>query len=71
VSRAWEADFVAVSVALGEPLPEVLEALGDAGVVRAGAIVRSLQSTSKSARAAALATALAEVVTDLERMELR
>jgi hypothetical protein len=70
VSRAWEVDFVAVSVALGEPMPAVLEALGSAGVQRAGEIVPRLQARAKSARAIALATALADVWKDVERMEL-
>jgi hypothetical protein len=70
VSRPWETDFVAVSVALGEPMPAVIEALGAAGARRAGPLVHSLQARSKSARAITLATALAEVFGDIERMEL-
>jgi hypothetical protein len=69
--RAWETDFVALSAALGEPIESVTAALGSAGALRAGAIVRDLQAKTKSARAMALAMALAEVVSDLERMELR
>ena len=71
MSRAWETDFVALSAALGEPMSSVTGALGSAGVLRAGEIVPLLQGTVKSARAMTLAMALAEVVADLERMELR
>ena len=71
MSRPWEADFVAVSVALGEPIASITEALGPEGTVRAGEIVQSLRARAKSARAIALATALAEISKDLEAMELR
>ena len=71
LSRPWEIDFVAVSAVLGEPMTAVTEGLGTAGVLRARELVNGLQATAKSARAMALAMALAEVVTDLERMELR
>ena len=71
MSRAWEVDFVAMSVALGEPLSAVVEALGPEGVLRAGDLVPTLHGRTKSTRALALATALAEVLTDLEEMELR
>jgi hypothetical protein len=71
VSRPWEVDFVAVSVALGEPMPQVVESLGAAGAMRAGEIVHTLQARAKTARAIALATALAEVWKDLEGMELQ
>jgi hypothetical protein len=70
VSRNWEVDFVAVSVALGEPMPRVTEALGGAGVLRAGELVQSLQGRTKTGRAIALATALAEVLSDLEAVGL-
>jgi hypothetical protein len=71
VRRPWETDFVAVSAALGEPLSAMGEALGSAGLHRAGTLVQRLESRAKSARAIALATALAEVFADLERMELQ
>jgi hypothetical protein len=71
MTRVWEVDFVAVSAALGEPMPGVAEALGSGGVIRAGELLRTLQGSTKSARAIALAAALAQVVSDLERMELR
>ena len=70
MSRPWEVDFVAVSTALGEPMTAVIEALGSEGVLRAGEIVRALQSPKRAARAVALATALAEVASALEEMEL-
>jgi hypothetical protein len=71
VSRPWEVDFVAVSAALGEPMTMVTAALGDAGTARAGGLVRALQSTTRSARATTLATALAAVAADLERLSPR
>jgi hypothetical protein len=71
VSRAWELDFVAVSVALGEPISAVIEGLGSEGVLRAQELMDRLQTRVKSTRAIALAAALAEVLTDLERMELQ
>lgn len=70
-SRPWEVDFVAVSTALGEPMTAVAQALGEVGVQRAGALVAALQSPTRSGRATALATALAEVASDLDGMELR
>jgi hypothetical protein len=72
MTRAWEVDFVAMSVALGEPMSAVVEALGPPGVARAGDLVQTLHpGRAKSTRALALATALAEVLTDLEEMEMR
>ncbi len=71
MSRVWERDFVAMSAALGEPMSAVAEALGRDGVARAGELLRTLQAGPKSARAISLAAALAQVVTDLERMELQ
>jgi len=71
VSRPWEIDFVAVSAVLGEPMTAVTEELGAGGVLRARELVSALQGTTRSARAAALAMALAEVALSLEQMELR
>ena len=71
MNRDWEVDFVAVSAALGEPMTAVAAALGDVGMARAGELVRALQATTRSSRAAALAAALATVAADLERLELR
>jgi len=71
MSRTWEVDFVALSLALGEPLPSILHALGDGGVLRADWLLERLDTRVKTARALALASVLAELVTDFERMELR
>ncbi len=71
MNRPWEVDFVAVSVALGESMLAIAEALGPAGMQRAEPIVRTLQARTKTARAIVLATALAEVFAELERMEMR
>lgn len=71
MSRGWEVDFVAVSAALGEPMSAVVEALGPTGVLRAGELVQTLQGRTKAGRAIALATALAEVLTELEGVALR
>ncbi len=70
MSRPWQVDFVAVSVALGEPMSAVAEALGDDGMLRAKEIVRALDSPERSARVEALAGALARVATDLQRQVL-
>ena len=64
----WEASFIAMSTALGEPLDEVTEAVGDAGVVHASELVRGLRSYNRSTRATAMAAVLAVVAAELDRM---
>ena len=65
---AWEASFIAMSAALGEPLDPITESLGDAGAARAADVLRGLRSKNRSTRATALAAALAGVVTELDKM---
>jgi hypothetical protein len=64
----WEASFIAMSAALGEPLEEAAESLGDAALVHATEIVRGLRSKNRSTRATAIAAALAVVAAELDRM---
>jgi hypothetical protein len=67
----WETAFVAVSAALGEPYDRAIDALGDAGAIRAGEIVHALRASRRSARARALANALASVAREIDAMALR
>ena len=60
-----------MSIALGEPMSAITGALGRAGVLQADGLLERLDAPVKSARVIALASAVAEVVADLERMELR
>jgi|HubBroStandDraft_4_1064222.scaffolds.fasta_scaffold947273_2 hypothetical protein len=69
--KTWEEAFVAVSAALDGTVEEAVHALGDAGMLRASDLVRGLRGEAKATRAYALATALADVATELVRMELR
>ncbi len=68
---SWEEAFVATCVTLGVPLADTLTAVGDAGALRASALVRGLREKDRSRRAHALATAIAEVATDLDAMRWR
>lgn len=64
----WEASFIAMSAALGEPLDEVSESLGEAGVAHAADLVRGLRSKNRSTRATSMAAVLALVAAELDRM---
>ncbi len=66
----WESGYVAMSAALGEPLEESIEALGDEGLARAAELIRGLKSRSRASRATALAAVLAAIAADLDRMAL-
>jgi hypothetical protein len=69
----WQAAFVAVSVAMGEPVDAACAALpgrvNDAS--RVASVVRGLRSASRGTRAGTLATTLAPVAIAIERTELR
>jgi hypothetical protein len=69
-AEAWEAAFVAVSVIAGEPLDAIGTALGETGMARAGEIVRALGSSSKEARARALARTVSEVALAIDAARL-
>jgi hypothetical protein len=64
----WEASFIAMSTALGEPLDEVTEAIGDDGAAHAVELVRGLRSKNRSTRATSMAAVLAVVAAELDRM---
>jgi hypothetical protein len=64
----WETAFVAVSAIAGEPLDAITSALGESGTARAGELLRTLASTSKEARARALARAVSDVALALDAM---
>ncbi len=70
MSTSWEAAFLAVSATLGEPYDDALAAVGDAGALHAAAMVRGLRSKKREARAQAIASVLAEVVSDLDAARL-
>jgi hypothetical protein len=73
VSEAWQTAFVAVTVAIGDPVDEALASLGTAETdlsPRAAALVRGLRSSSREERARVLATALSEVALAVDGMAL-
>jgi hypothetical protein len=65
-----EPAFLAVSALLGEPLEQSVAAMGDAGAVNAADLLAALRSSSRQARARAIARALSEIALDLEAMQL-
>lgn len=67
MSGSWEESFVATSAALGEPY-ELAAAAIDAS--RATELLAALRDERRSARATALAGALAKVARDLDAMGL-
>lgn len=71
MNSTWEAGFVAMSAALGEPADAVREALGDLDTRRLGGIARALGADSKVVRARALAAALSAVAKDVDAMRLQ
>jgi hypothetical protein len=64
----WETAFVAVSVITGEPLDAIAVALGETGRAGAAGIVRALGSTSREARARALAQAISHVALAIDAL---
>jgi hypothetical protein len=64
----WEASFIAMSAALGEPLDDVTEALGDAAAANAADVLRGLRSKNRSTRATSMAAGLAVIAAELDRM---
>jgi hypothetical protein len=71
VSDDWEASFIAACVTLDVPADVAAASLGGASAARAGEVIRALRAGSRSARAGALATALAPVAMEIDRMDLR
>jgi hypothetical protein len=64
----WEPAFVAIAAIVGEPLEATLEALGDEGAAHAADLLQALRSTSKDARARALARVVSEVAIAVDAM---
>jgi hypothetical protein len=64
----WESGFVALSAVLGEPLEQIVDAIGERGVENAASVVRGLKSRSRASRATALAAVLAGIASELDRM---
>jgi len=65
----WRRAFIAMGIAIGEPLDSLLAVLGEgaAGVAPLAAAVRS---ETRENRARALAEALTPIALDIEAMEL-
>ena len=72
MSEGWQTAFVAVSVAMGEPVDDALASLGPSTTLspRAEALVSGLRSSSRADRARSLAQALSEVALEVEAMGL-
>ena len=67
----WPEAFLGVSVAIGEPLDESLEALDAPAKDRASDLLEALRSPSREVRARGIARALAGVLVGLDEMRLR
>jgi hypothetical protein len=65
----WQRAFVAVSVAVGEPLDAALAALGD-DARAVTQLTAALRVESREARARALAAELAHVAAAIEALEM-
>ncbi len=70
-AESWEEAYLAVSVALGEPREVTLARLSDREARSVATLARTLEASTKVARAQALASALAEVARDVVAMGLR
>ncbi len=66
----WQQVFVAMSAMLGEPVDEIVAALGDEHAARCGALLEALRAESRQVRARAMAQHLAAVAADVDAMEL-
>jgi hypothetical protein len=67
---SWQEAFVAMSVALGTPLDEACEPLGEAGLLRAEPLLEAFRAPTRAARAQALASAVTAIAVDVERARL-
>lgn len=65
----WEPSFVAMSLALGEPLDAVLVALGDRSTREVTELLAALGQGDRRARAQVLARPLAEIAREVSAME--
>ncbi len=66
----WKTSFVAVSVLLGQSLEEALGAIEGPDEVAGTALVKTLRSATREARARAIAGVLAGVVSALPSWEV-
>jgi hypothetical protein len=65
-TRDWEASFLAVSALLGEPLEASIAAVGDVTTAAGRDVARGLRSTSREARARAIARAVSQAALDVD-----
>ncbi len=66
----WRTAFLATSVLTGESLDVALAALGDAAAISASQLVGELRSSSREARARAIARVMTVVATDVDAARL-
>lgn len=67
----WKRGFVATSVALGGTVNDAVSAIGEDGGAEVDALVAGLGATDRRARAAALASAVRDVVLAIDEATLR
>ena len=66
----WRTAFLATSVLAGESLDVALTALGDAAAIGASQLVGELRSSSREARARAIARVMTVVATEVDAARL-
>jgi hypothetical protein len=66
----WRSAFLATSVLAGESLEAALVALGDASAVGVSQLVAELRSSSREARARALARVMTAVASEVDAARL-
>jgi len=66
----WRTAFLATSVLAGESLESALEALGDASAIGASQLVGELRSSSREARARAIARVMTVVASEVDAARL-
>jgi hypothetical protein len=69
-SPDWSSAFLAVSFLLGEPNDASEAALGDEGSAQAVTLAKVLRSSSREARAQAVARVAAGLLVDIEKARL-
>ena len=65
---AWEASFVAMSVAVGEDAEVARSGLDEAGSASVATLVHGLKAESRAARAQALARELGPILAAVEKV---
>ena len=66
----WRSAFLATSVLVGEPLDAAIGALGDAAAVGASPLLQELRSSSREARARAIARIMTSVASEVDAARL-